>query len=165
MKRPIEELTAEGFAAFGQVIDLPNRAADGGGEGWNWFGRLGAMPRTEAGYSIGYLNLQPPAGVRFDWAERHALTSELLVPTSGECAIHVAPADHPDELERLPELERFRVFRVRHGQAVVLNPKVWHGAPLALGDPLQVVVLLKAGTGSENSSVVQFPGGAAIEAN
>jgi ureidoglycolate hydrolase len=33
MKLPIEDLTAEGFAAFGQVIDLPSRAADGGGEG------------------------------------------------------------------------------------------------------------------------------------
>ncbi len=165
MKLPVEDLTAEGFAPFGQVINLPARASDGRGEGWEWFGGLGAMPATGAGYSIGYLNLRPLAAVRFDWAERHALTSELLVPTSGECVIHVAPADHPDELERLPELERFRLFRVRHGQAVVLNPKVWHGAPLALVDPLQVVVLLQAGTGPENSSVVQFPAGAAIEAD
>lgn len=162
MKLPVDDLTAEAFAGFGQVIDLPSRTADGGGPGWSYWGGLAAMPPSGAGYSIGYLNLAPTP-LRFDWAERHALTAELLVPTQGECMIHVAPADYPDDLGHLPPLERFRLFRVRHGQAVVFDPKVWHGAPLAAGGTLQVVVVLQTGTGPDNSSVVRFFEGAAIE--
>ncbi len=158
MQLPIENLTAERFAPFGRVIEPPGRAPDGGGEGWAWWGGLAGLPGNAAGYDIGYLNLQPPTALRFDWAERHALSGELLVPMGGECVIHVAPAHDPDNLAHLPSLECFRVFRVRPGQAVLLDPKVWHGAPLALHGPLQVVVLLRSGTGPDNSSVVQFAG-------
>ena len=45
---------------------------------------------------------------------------------------------------------------MRPGQAVLLKPKVWHSAPLAINQPTNVVVLLSEGTGSHNTSVVQF---------
>ena len=159
MRLPIQDLLPEAFAPFGKVIEQPTRPADGDGPGWKWWGGVGILPGQGHSYAIGYLDLQPVSEWRFDWAERHHASPELLVPTGGDCLIHVAPPDHPDELDRLPPLDRFKLFRVRPGQAVLLNPKVWHGAPLALGQALNVVVLLDQGTGSDNTSVVPFTQG------
>ena len=155
----VQDLTAEAFAPFGSIIEQPTRSSDGGGSGWSWWGDLATLPGQEHAYALGYLDLQPVAPRRFDWAERHQFSPELLVPTGGDCVIHVAPADHPDELDRLPSLDRFQLFRVRVGQAVLLKPKVWHGAPLAVDQALKVVVLLYKNTGSDNTSVVQFAQG------
>lgn len=155
---PIQDLTPEAFAPFGDVIEQPDRPADGGGPGWQWWGGVSILPVEARPYGIGYLDLKPVAETRFDWAERHEFTPELLVPTGGECLIHVAPPDFPDKLDQLPPLERFQIFRLRPGQAVLLKPKVWHGAPLALHEPTHVVVLLYKDTGSSNTSVVRFDG-------
>jgi hypothetical protein len=39
---------------------------------------------------------------------------------------------------------------------VLLHPGVWHGAPLAIDRPLNVVVVLLQATGSTDTSVVRF---------
>jgi ureidoglycolate hydrolase len=70
--------------------------------------------------------------------------------------VYVGPPDHPDQPERLPPLDRFRAFRVEQGQGVLLHPGVWHGAPLAIDRPLNVVVVLLQATGSTDTSVVRF---------
>jgi len=155
MRLTINDLDADAFAPFGQIIGQPASAPQDGGPGWQWWGGLAQMPGPGA-YAIGHLALEPVAS-RFDWAERHAHTYELLAPTT-DVVIHVAPPDHPDDLGRLPPLDRFRLFRVRAGQAILLHPKVWHGAPLALTAPGHVTVLLAADTGPENSRVVRFGG-------
>jgi ureidoglycolate lyase len=103
----------------------------------------------------GYLDLKP-APLRFDWAERHLRSDELLIPMGAGCLVYVGPADHLDEPMRLPPLERFRVFRVRPGQGVLLNTGVWHGAPLAIDRPLNVVVALLHDTGRQDGYVVRF---------
>jgi ureidoglycolate hydrolase len=159
IRLPIQELTTEIFAPFGEVIEQPVRPFDGNGPGWKWWGGVSVLPGEAKSYAIGYLDLQPEVEWRFDWAERHQFSPELLVPTGGKCLIHVAPPDYPDELDRLPSLDRFQVFQVHPGQAVLLRPGVWHGAPLALDQAMKVVVLLYEDTGSENTSVVQFADG------
>jgi hypothetical protein len=45
---------------------------------------------------------------------------------------------------------------VPRGRGIVLNPGVWHGAPLALDEPSGVAVLLLEGTGREDTTVVRF---------
>jgi hypothetical protein len=39
----------------------------------------------------------------------------------------------------------------------VLDPGVWHGAPLALDRALAALVLLPEGTGADDTTVVRFP--------
>ncbi len=150
-----EPLAAEAFAPFGQVIEQPASAPDATGPGWRWWGETVLMAGDSRPYGIGYLDLQP-AELRFDWAERHMRSAELLIPTGGDCLVYVGPPDYPDQPERLAPLERFRVFRVREGQGVLLQPGVWHGAPLAIDRPLNVVVLLLHHTGRVDTSVVRF---------
>ncbi len=80
----------------------------------------------------------------------------MIVPLAGACLVYVGPAEYPEQPDQLPELDHFRVFEVREGQAVILNPGVWHGAPLAVGSPLSAIVLLKQGTGTTDVTVVRF---------
>ena len=52
--------------------------------------------------------------------------------------------------------DRFEVFRVGPGSGVVMDPAVWHGAPLADGGPARAIVLILEGTGREDVTVVRF---------
>jgi len=158
MRLPIEDLTSAAFAPFGVVIEQPARPADANGPGWQWWGETSLLDHhaeTNRPYGIGYLNLEPSA-LRFDWAERHMRGIEALIPSGGDCLVYVGPPEHPNEPERPPALDYFRVFRVRQGQGVVLHKGVWHGAPLAIDHALNVVVLLPQGTGGGDTSVARF---------
>ncbi|MEN3279485.1 MAG: ureidoglycolate lyase [Solirubrobacteraceae bacterium] len=142
-----EPLTSDAFRPFGAVIDLPRAAADASGHGWAWWARAASLPPDDRPLAIGYLVLEP-AAARFDWAERHARSAEAILPLDGECVVYVAlPA---------PEPAGFRAFRVAAGSGVVLDPGVWHGAPLALDRPLCAIVLLPEGTGAEDTVVARF---------
>jgi len=155
MQLPIEDLTTAAFAPFGVVIEQPTRPADAGGPGWQWWGDTSLLDEADGPYGIGYLSLEL-AALRLDWAERHMRCTEALIPIGGACLVYVGPPEHPHEPGRPPELDRFRVFRLRQGQGVVLHKGVWHGAPLAIDHALNVVVLLPQGTGGSDTSVVRF---------
>jgi ureidoglycolate lyase len=151
----VQELTAEAFAPFGRLIAPPARAPDATGPGWQWWGEIALLAADGRPFGIGYLDLEP-AEPRFDWAERHMRSSEMLVPAGGDCLIYVGPPDYPEMPARLPPLDRFQAFRLRQGQAVLLQPGVWHGAPLALERPINVVVLLLQGSAAADTSLARF---------
>ena len=155
MQLQVQELTNETFQPFGKVIEQPNRAEDAQGPGWKWWSENALMESADRPYQIGYLDLKP-AELKFDWAERHMRSAELIIPTGGDCLVYVAPPDYLDEPERMPPFERFQVFRVSAGQAVLLHKGVWHGAPLAINTPLNVIVLLLSRTGEVDLSLVRF---------
>jgi ureidoglycolate hydrolase len=106
-------------------------------------------------YAVGYLDLQP-APLRFNWAERHMLSDELIVPLGSKCLVYVGPSEYLDEPAHLPPLETFRVFWMQPGQAVLVKPGVWHGPPLALEQPLNVLVMLLQNTGKSDTHIVRF---------
>ncbi len=155
MQRVVENLSPEAFAPFGSVITLPRREPTASGAGFRWWGELVTLRGGDRPYAIGFLDLDPGIN-RFDWAERHMLSDELIVPLTGECLVYVAPPDYLDEPERLPPLDRFRVFRVAPGQAVLLNTGVWHGAPLADSARAQAMVILLSGTAVQDTALVRF---------
>jgi ureidoglycolate lyase len=159
----IAELTPQAFAPFGRVIQRPVRAVDGSGRGWQWWAETMLLATDGRPFGVGYLDLQP-AALRFDWAERHFRTAEMLVPLSAACLVYAGPAEPGEPADRLPPLETFRVFRVSPGAGVVLNPGVWHGAPLAEGAATQVLCLILQHTGRDDVTLARFPGQAvAIE--
>ena len=151
----IEDVTQENFAEFGRLVEQPGRAADAAGPGWQWWGEVDALPVRDRPYALGLLNLTPGA-LEADWAERHMQSEELIAPLTGDCLVYVGPADHAGEPERLADFERFRMFRVRPGQVVILNPGVWHGAPLADAGPAQALVILLQGTAAQDLVMARF---------
>jgi ureidoglycolate lyase len=152
---PIEELTAAAFAPFGSIIEQPARASDASGSGWQWWGEMAQLGGGDRPYAIGYVDLQP-VPLRVDWAERHMVSDELLAPLGGDCLVYVGPPTFEDEPGRLPDLTEFRVFRVRKGQAVLLKPGVWHGAPLAADGATHVLVILLFNTARQDLHLVRF---------
>jgi ureidoglycolate lyase len=148
----VSRLDQSAFAPFGRVIDQPRRAADADGPGWSWWGENELLPASPVGFGIGYLRLEP-SPPRFDWAERHLHSPELVAPLDGECLVYTGPPGTDDQ----PTADGFQVFRVMAGQAVLLSPGVWHGAPLATSTPVSVLVLLQKGSGRADTVVSRFP--------
>jgi ureidoglycolate lyase len=151
-----EDLTAAAFAPFGRVIERPGRAEDASGPGWRWWAETTLLAGDGRPFGVGYLDLTP-APLRFDWAERHFRTVEVLLPLGAGCLVYVGPPEPREPTRQLPPLAAFRVFRVRSGMGVALSPGVWHGAPLAVGVPTQVLCLILEHTGRDDVTLVRFP--------
>lgn len=139
----VNELTRESFTPYGTVIEQPSGEPDGAGDGWSWWGETLEIPQTDRPYSVGYLALSP-ASLRFDWAEYHRESKEIIIPMGQDCLVYVGRPGAE------PEWDRFEVYRVRPGQGVMLDEGVWHGAPLAMDRALTALVLLRQGAGSED---------------
>lgn len=151
-KLTIEELTRDAFTPYGSVIEQPSAAADASGRGWTWWAETQLLSQTDRSYGVGYLDLEP-CGLEFDRAERHLKSIEMIIPLGGDCLVYVGPP------QDAPDWDRFRVFRLCSGQAVVLNEGVWHGAPLALEHGLKALVLLRLGTGAEDVEKIERKSG------
>ncbi|MBD0330763.1 MAG: ureidoglycolate lyase [Thermoleophilia bacterium] len=147
----VEPLTAEAFASFGRILDVPAREPDNAGDPWRWWAETALVARAEGRYAVGYLEVEN--GRRgFDWAERHLESEEVVIPVRGELLLYAGPPDQGDA----PSRDRFRIFRVRPGQAVILGKGVWHGAPLAAGGSATALVLLLEGTGQNDTQMAHF---------
>ena len=151
----IETPTTDTFAPFGTLVQQPKRATDANGPGWQWWDNLACFETPDSMIAIGYLHLQP-SQLAFDWAERHMYSQEMIIPLGGPCLIYVAPALYPDEPAHMPGLDQFRVFQLDQGQAVILDSGVWHGAPVAVDQAIQVIVLLKQNTGETDKYYQSF---------
>ncbi|HEU0193469.1 MAG TPA: ureidoglycolate lyase [Gaiellales bacterium] len=145
--RPVDP---DAFAPYGVVVQRPARAHDAEGPGWRWWAETAGLPETGGEYGIGFLALEP-APLRFDWAERHLRSPELVLAIGGDCLVYVAEAT-PGRHEPGP----FAIFRLQPGQGVILAPGVWHGAPLSAGADAAAMVLLRRGTGAEDTAIVRF---------
>jgi ureidoglycolate lyase len=146
----VRPLDPAAFAPYGTVVEQPGRAHDAEGPGWRWWAETATLAATGDAYGIGFLDLQP-APLRFDWAERHGRSPEMIVALGGDCLVYVAPADPGRD-----EPGSFEVFRLRPGQGVILAPGVWHGAPLASSSRAAAMVLLRVGTGTDDTAIVRF---------
>jgi ureidoglycolate hydrolase len=82
----------------------------------------------------------------------------MIVALAGACLVYVSAAAAERDVPGA-----FEVFRMGAGQGVILSPGVWHGAPLAVDGPGAAMVLLREGTGVEDTAIVRF-GGVSIAA-
>jgi ureidoglycolate lyase len=152
MSPPLAALPLEpdAFARYGAVVEQPAREHDAEGPGWRWWAETASLAATGSAYGIGFLDLWP-APLRFDWAERHERSPEMIVALAGACLVYVSAA--------APERDApgtFEVFRLGAGRGVILSPGVWHGAPLAVDGPAAAMVLLRERTGIDDTVIVRF---------
>jgi ureidoglycolate lyase len=147
-----ETLDAEAFAPFGRVVEEPGGPPDATGDPWRWWAETALLDDAGGRYAVGYLEVDEGRR-RFDWAERHLASQELVVPVRGELLVYVGPGDQGGT----PAADRFRVFRVGPGQAALFERGVWHGAPLAADTTATALVLLREGTGAADTELARFP--------
>jgi ureidoglycolate hydrolase len=144
-------LREQAFTRYGAAVEQPARPHDADGPGWRWWAETASLAATDRAYGVGFLDLEPAPPLRFDWAERHDRSPEMIVALRGDCLVYVSAAD--------PDRDRpgvFEAFRLSPGQSVILAPGVWHGAPLAIDSRAAAMVLLREGTGGDDTTIVRF---------
>lgn len=163
MKLRVTELNAESFKEFGQVsvvppVSKPEHSCDE----YDWWPDVMVFDSIKKNYAVGFSKIKKTP-LRQTCSERHMETPECLVAVDGDMYIIVGPADYPDEPERLPDLSRFRAFKVKAGEAILMKPGVWHYACIPLKEEMYMYCIFSTETGDKDCYIVDFPDDAALE--
>jgi ureidoglycolate lyase len=129
-----ENLTAEAFAPFGFVIELP---CDGRRTGPH---NVFADDRPGAKVTTTLIHLKPSLHPRsvID-VERHRHSVQFFLPlSSGRLSVIVFPNDATDK----PDATGARAFLAGPGQAFGYHPGTWHAGVAAANEPTSVASLL-----------------------
>ena len=120
---PIESLTPDSFAAFGEVIDeLPDSARAEGG--FKAARRVGFSIEGEVDLRVIRYEFK---SMEFHLMERHLHVTETRVPLTPEpVVLVVAQSTSPGDRAALPNLESFRAFLLNGRQGVLLGTGAWH---------------------------------------
>ena len=150
LELPLELLTSEAFAPFGEVIPLNGPAGLSEGEDINYgltrkFGDLARIDvAADGGRPAVHLYRSRPVTlpVRIEVMERHPLGSQAFIPLHRRPFIVIVapPGDRP-------EPGAIRGFLTGGAQGVNLARGVWHHYQVSLDEVSDYVVIDRAGTG------------------
>lgn len=138
----VRRASAESFGRFGTFVSAAEGAPFAAGEAAAYKEKVGVLDVGGGRVSVGVLKLQQRP-LDFHELERHVATPELLVAVQGDVVFPVAPPNHPLPS---PEAEALEAFRLNQGEAVIMNPGVWHGLPFPLQGEATLLVVFKEGT-------------------
>lgn len=128
---PVQILTAEAFAPFGEVSSPTN-------------GFRLDFRDERASFCHVHITARP---LRMLFLARHLYTTQSYVPLGGAHSILVvAPPADVSDLDALPDLDRVAAFRLTGGQAINLHRGTWHRTPMPIGDSADFMVLDREGT-------------------
>jgi ureidoglycolate lyase len=139
-----QALTRDAFAAFGDVIDVPDTA------GRTYYDAALGNLRPDARPNLS-LSLKPETAdrpLRADLLERHEFSSQTFVPIDvGRWLIVVAP----HAVAGGPDRAGVRAFIATGRQGVTYRPNTWHHGLTVLDRPgrFAVFMWLDGGTGDE----------------
>lgn len=124
---PLQPLTREAFAPFGQAVPRPEGRPTSFGDSFDcWFG-VGTLHGADL--RLGQVAARRPADGRITAMERHP-DIELLMPATGPLIQVVAPGRDLRDAGEQPRAEEALAFLIAPGEAVVVAPGVWHAAAL-----------------------------------
>lgn len=143
---PIEPLTAEGFAAFGEVIAAHAApVAMNDGTALRHADLATALPGEGGRVTIGLVESRSaaalPLAVRL--LERHPLATQAFVPLAPFDFLVVTAPPQPAPVRAAT----LRAFRARAGQGINYGIGVWHHPLLALAAGQRFLVIDRAGPG------------------
>jgi len=147
IKLPIEALTAERFAPFGDVmaVDAANRHFPINGGTTERYHDLANLDAGADGKLIVSIFRGQPRELPFavTMLERHPLGSQAFMPLVAQpYLVVVAPAGIA------PAPDTLRAFLARPGQGVNYAPGVWHHPLLALNETCDFLVVDRSGPGN-----------------
>jgi ureidoglycolate lyase len=135
---PIEPLTEEAFAPFGQIISAKERAPDyrteSGTEGW--------AVDFRSGRPLVMLLRTQYQGLRFSKLERHFELTQTFLPLGGSPAV-VAVAPPSSDRAAIPDPAEVRAFLLDGTKGYALAPGTWHSLdrfPLYSPDTRWVII-------------------------
>jgi ureidoglycolate lyase len=138
---PLIDATPETVAPFGVLVgqqvdaalDIPyyrGRVVEGGDIGFRYRGT--AALRTA--------QVLPGGPATVDWLERHLHLTQLFAGIAGgDYIMAMAPPNH-DSGGTLPELDRATALRFRAGSVLLLHIGTWHDFPIAVDQPVTLLI-------------------------
>ncbi|MCC6396932.1 MAG: ureidoglycolate lyase [Bacteroidetes bacterium] len=153
--RPIRA-TPDSVSRFGMLAGAPAGAPTSEGPDYRFWSDM-AHYAIEGETEIGVCTVFRQPGNSVGTVERHRATPEILIPIDAPFLVPLLlEGEHPSAMQ---------VFQVNLGEAIVINPGVWHGACLpAEGDTSSYFVIFRRGTPRMDVEKTQFdPVGIAID--
>lgn len=139
-------LTENNFAHYGTIISGTSRAPDADVDELKFWNKLGVMVHG-GNTSISIVQTYGKNGLIEETLEQHSTTGEALLPTE-DIYIVIALPDPSDS--KKPDFATVKAFPVKKGDAVILNPGVWHHAPLTQAETANTFVAFYENTPDED---------------
>lgn len=142
----LTELTESNFSSYGTVISGAEKTPNADVDELKFWNKLGVMEH-KGNTSISIVQTYGKNGLIEETMEQHSTTGEALLPTE-DIFIVVALPDTEDS--KKPDFDTVKAFPVRKGTAVILNPGVWHHAPLTQAETAKTFVAFYENTPEED---------------
>lgn len=119
LRLPIEPMTAEAFAPYGEVMEARERPADGR--------RFFPIDFWIDGRTTVDVIWQPIEGRKFSLLERHFAVTQAFIPLEGAPSVVAVarPTDLSDP-EAIPKPEEVRAFLIDPGKGYAYKTGTWH---------------------------------------
>jgi len=157
---PLEALTREAFAPFGDLIAADDAAGRPINSGttmrFDWT-TLPQGDRPGARPNLAVFRSRPQAlPLRVTLLERHPHSTQLLVPIRVSRWVAVVAPDGPGDT---PDTSGLRAFVVLAGQSVNLRKGVWHHPVTVLDEPAELLMLAweDGGAGDCETRLLEVP--------
>jgi ureidoglycolate lyase len=155
---PLEPLTQERFAPFGDVISAGRGAGKDANQGsavrFDWTSKLEST-RPHANANLVVARCQPrriPFEVKL--LERHPCSTQAFLPML--CARYLVVVSLALE-DGSPNLETLRAFECKPGQGINYRRNVWHHPIVALDEPAEFAMLVWEDNTSDDLVEHWFP--------
>jgi len=119
-----KDITPENFLDYGKVVIFPETKPTSQGAHYKFWSDV-ASYGIEGETEIGICQVFKQVKNNFNGMERHLNTPEILIPIDAPFVLPLIKDKEPDQ--------SVAAFKVNIGQAVIINPAVWHGACIPIG--------------------------------
>jgi ureidoglycolate lyase len=119
---PVEPLTEDAFAPFGEILGPKDQPPDFRGVssvGWNSGFELSGAPHVMAYRS-------EPVGLQFRFLERHFSVSQTFIPLGNTRAVVAVAAPTDPDPDALPKPDDVRAFLIDGSVGYLLRRGTWH---------------------------------------
>lgn len=123
-----QALSSVDFSPFGRAIGRPKAPGTSSGPGWECWFDIATL--RNANMRLGQVLTQPVSGP-ITAMERHP-DEELLLPVTGPLLQALAKPGVLDNPTQTPDIDEVVVVRIDPGEAIIINPGVWHAPAIGL---------------------------------
>ena len=137
-KFTIKDITKENSKAYGTLVELKGTTPAYKGEDFSFTKHLATTHFSE---KVSFSMVESYPNNRLTGTlEYHNNTPEALVPVGEDVIITLALG------ENTPDPTTINAFRLKMGQAFIIDPKVWHYAPLTETKTTHIFVIFNEST-------------------